>query len=107
MVNKYGRSVIFGNLLLLKISTGICPSNSGNSNSAAWEKRERLASTKMTSFSYTRVKAKTFALAGAKKWIFPRPKALNCLRVLMILFIHHNREEGFICCASTLMDSYL
>jgi hypothetical protein len=104
-VSRYGSSPIFGNGVRPKISSGATPAYSRRSSSANCTNRDRLATTRMRSSWYLRMNASTFAFAGRMNSSDPRPNALNRFRSAMIRFIHHRRELGLFCWASTLIAS--
>ena len=61
--------------------------------------------TRIRSSRYLRTNASTFGLAGLRNSIDPRPNAWNRFRSAISRFIHHSRELGLLCWASTFTAS--
>jgi len=84
---------------------GTIPEKSTRLRLVCCTERERLAITRMVSFSCCRVKARTLRFSGYRNSILPRPKARNRFRFAMSRFVHQRRESWLFCCVSTFIAS--
>ena len=72
------------------------------SSSTYWANRDRFATTRIRSSSYSRTKASTLRFSGCRNSIAPRRRPCGACAGAISRFIHHSSELGCCCCASTL-----
>jgi len=102
---KYGASVISGNRIRPNTSTGTAVRKRSRLRRVVWTNRDKFAITSTVSPSYSRTNASTRGLSPVMNSIAPRPNSRYSLRFAIRRFIHHSSDDGFACCASTLIAS--